>query len=104
MSQSSPTVLLDLETVLKRRGCSKSQHYIDVNEGVMVPPVAVSERSRRYPQHELEVIQSAKVAGATKDELKALVKELVKGRRQRFLALCSDLQVPSILTNESLEV
>lgn len=74
--------LLRLMQVLERRGRSRSQIYRDIQTGVMTPPVHVGSNISVWPDHEVQQINAAEIAGATPDELRALVKQLVAQRAQ----------------------
>ena len=75
------TRLLPLRPVLDRTGRGKSSHYNAVNNGLMVPPVELGPRSRRYPEHEIEAINAAVVAGKPESEIRELVVSLVAARK-----------------------
>lgn len=63
-----------------RFGFGKTTFYERVDEGLMVPPVSLGGRAAGIPEHELEQIAAAYMAGNTKDEIRALVAELVEQR------------------------
>lgn len=73
--------LLSLRPVLDRTGRRKSSHYNAVNNGLMVPPVKLGPRSRRYPAHEIEMLNAAVVAGKPENEIRDLVASLVAARK-----------------------
>ena len=54
------TSLLPLRDVLLRMGGKRSAHYIAMRRGLMVRPVALSERTRRYPDFEIDAIIAAR--------------------------------------------
>jgi prophage regulatory protein len=74
--------LLRLETVNSRRGRSRAQLYIDIKRGTMTPPVRLGEKLSAWPSHEIDALNRAEIAGATPDELRALVQQLVAQRAQ----------------------
>jgi prophage regulatory protein len=76
------TVLLRLETVISRRGRSKSQLYVDIKAGKMTPPVRVGEKLSAWPQHEVDALNRAEIGGASADEMRDLVKQLIEQRAQ----------------------
>ena len=79
---ASPIYLLSTAEVRKLRGNrSKSAHYKDIQEGLFVPPVAISDRSRGTPQYEVDAIQKAVVAGQPKAAIRALVRDLIAARK-----------------------
>jgi prophage regulatory protein len=76
------TALLRLETVVSRRGRSRAQLYVDIKRGTMTPPVRLGEKLSAWPSSEIDALNRAEIGGATPDELRALVKELVALRAQ----------------------
>lgn len=73
--------LLRLPAVLAARGRRKSAHYDDIRAGVFPPPVAIGAWSVAWPESEVAAINSARIAGATDAEVRALVLQLVALRR-----------------------
>lgn len=74
------TSLLRLDTVISRRGRSRAQLYIDIKRGTMTPPVRLGEKLSAWPSHEIDTLNRAEIAGASQDELRALVQELIAQR------------------------
>ncbi len=74
--------LLRMETVVSRRGRSRPQLYIDIKRGTMTPPVRLGEKISAWPSHEIDALNRAEIAGASQDQLRALVKQLVAQRTQ----------------------
>ena len=73
--------LLPLPDVLKRRSKSRSAHYLDIRNGLFVPPVKTGVRSRRYPDDEVDVLIAACIAGKSNDEIRRLVAKLEAARK-----------------------
>lgn len=81
MATETPT-LLRLDRVLERRGRSRAQTYIDIRRGILTPPVHISERGLSvWPATEIDALLRAEIAGATREQLQQLVRELL-GQRQ----------------------
>lgn len=80
------TRLLPLPQVQSRTSDCKAKIYVLIGEGRFPPPVKIDRKSV-WPEHEVEAVQVARVGGASDDELRALVKNLVAQRRLRFAAL-----------------
>jgi prophage regulatory protein len=76
------TTLLRLEPVISRRGRSRAQLYIDIKRGTMTPPVRLGEKLSAWPSHEVDALNRAEIAGATQDELRALVQQLLEQRKK----------------------
>ena len=63
-------------------GRKPGAHYLDIKSGLMVPGVRIGANAVAWPDFELEAINRAKIAGATEDEIRALVRKLIEARRQ----------------------
>jgi prophage regulatory protein len=74
--------LLRLDTVVSRRGRSRPQLYIDIKRGTMTPPVRLGEKLSAWPSHEIDALNRAEIGGASQDELRALVLELLEQRQR----------------------
>jgi prophage regulatory protein len=74
---------LRLPAVLERRGRGRSQHYVDIAEGIFVPPLPLGPgaQARGYPEHEVQAMNAAVLAGKSKAELRELVAQLVAARK-----------------------
>jgi prophage regulatory protein len=75
------TQLLRLPAVLKRRAKSRSSHYADIAAGLMTRPVKIGKRAAATPDHEVDAINAARIAGKTDDQIRALVRELELARK-----------------------
>lgn len=76
------TSLLRCDATAEARGRSRTQLYVDIREGRMTPPVS-GRRGRQasvWPAYEVEAINRAEIAGASDDEIRALVLRLVQER------------------------
>lgn len=69
-----------LPAVLEQRGDSRSQLYLDVQRGTWTPPIRLG-RASTWPAHETQALLAAHVAGATDDEIRQLVRDLVTRRK-----------------------
>lgn len=75
-------VILRLPAVLKARGRSRSTHYCDIKQGLFPRPVSLGARAIGWPEHELEAINHARIAGMNDDEIRALVVALEAERKR----------------------
>jgi prophage regulatory protein len=81
---ASPLRLLRLPEVLSRRGRTRSSHYADIARGVFLPPVHLDgARCALWPEHEVEIMLCAVIAGSSENDLRQLVQKLVSGRALR---------------------
>ncbi len=73
--------ILRTPTVCKRRGRSRSSHFADIKAGLFVKPVRIGQRSVGTPDTEVEVLNAARIAGKSDDEIRALVVKLEAARK-----------------------
>lgn len=59
---------------------SKTTIYADIADGVFPPPVALGERCSAWVEGEVDAVRAARIAGASKAEIRELVKRLVAER------------------------
>ena len=69
-----------MPAVVKRTGRSRSSTYVDIGDGTCVPQVRIGPRAIGFPEHEIDAINAARVAGQTNDEIRVLVTRLVADR------------------------
>lgn len=79
-SKTSP-ILLRLPAILKKRGRSRSAHYADIKAGLFVKPVLIGLRATATPEHEVNALNAARIAGKSDDEIRELVKQLEAARK-----------------------
>lgn len=73
--------ILRIPAVLKRRGKSRSSHYLDIKNGLFVKPVQIGARSVGTPEDEVDTLNAACIAGKSNDEIRALVLKLEAARK-----------------------
>ncbi len=76
-----PHTILRLPAVLKRRGVSRSAHYVDVKAGLFVKPVKLGPRARGTPESEVDSLVAATIAEKPEAEIRALVLKLEAARK-----------------------
>jgi prophage regulatory protein len=74
--------ILRVPDVLHLRGDSRSNMYREVESGIWTPPISFGPRFSGWPEHEAEALMAARIAGATPDELRKLVRSLMKKRKE----------------------
>ena len=75
------TTILRLPSVLRARGLSRSSHYLDIQHGLFTRPVSIGARAVGWPENEVTTINAARIAGRTKEEIRALVVKLEAARK-----------------------
>ena len=73
--------LLKLDKVLIQTAVSRSTHYQNIKQGLMVPPISQGLQAVAYPEHEIQAIIAARIAGKSDDEIRTTVADLVKQRK-----------------------
>lgn len=77
--------ILRLPTVLRKRGDrGRSSHYQDIKQGLFTPPVAIGARAVGWPDYEVAILNVARIAGATDEEIRALVTKLIEARKTKI--------------------
>ncbi len=76
-----PQSILRIRNVLTVNGRSRSSHYQDIQQGLFTPPVKIGARASGWPSSEVAAINAARIAGATNEEIRALVAKLVAARQ-----------------------
>ena len=75
--------LIKLPAVLARTAYGRTTLYKQIEEGLMPPPVKLSENTIAFPESEINAIISARIAGKTPDEIRQLVAQLVADRQTK---------------------
>ncbi len=66
--------------VSSMRGDSRTQLYLDIQRGTWTPPVQLG-RASTWPRHETQALIAARIAGATAEDLRVLVEQLLVERK-----------------------
>jgi prophage regulatory protein len=78
-----PTSVLRLRTVLERTGCSRSGLYARIPDGLFPRPIALGARAAAWPKHDIDAVLAAMIRGATDEEMRTLVSDIL-ARRSNF--------------------
>jgi prophage regulatory protein len=73
--------LLRLRDVLNARGRGRTSHYSDVRRGLFTKQVQIGENAVAWPAHEVDLLNRARVAGKSDDEIRELVRQLETSRK-----------------------
>lgn len=68
--------LLRLPMVMERTGLSRASVYLHVSKGALTRPVKIGERAAAWPEHEIDAINAARIAGKSEVEIHMLVLRL----------------------------
>lgn len=79
------TAFVRFPAAIRVRGRSRSQTYNEINAGLMPPPVRIRGRATAWPAYELDALNRAEIAGATDEEIRNLVRELLAQRKTMML-------------------
>jgi prophage regulatory protein len=72
--------LLPMKAATAATRLSRASFYNRIRAGLMPRPVKVGERLSAWPDHEIEAINAATIAGKSADEIRALVADLERQR------------------------
>jgi prophage regulatory protein len=61
-------------------GWGRSSYYANIKAGLMVRPVAIGPRAKATPEHEIDAVLAARLAGQSDEEVRSLVKALEAAR------------------------
>ena len=76
--------ILRLPEIFKMTGRSRSAHYADIKSGVFVKPILIGKRATVTAEHEVNTINTARIAGMSDDKIRALVVKLETIRKADF--------------------
>ena len=66
--------------VLDKSGEGRSTLYMKISNGLWTRPVRIGSRAVGWPDHEVDAILSARIAGKSDTEIRQLVKQLEADR------------------------
>jgi predicted DNA-binding transcriptional regulator AlpA len=80
--------ILRCATTLDKTGYTRSPLYDNVSKGLFTKPIKIGGgRAAGWPEHEVDQIVAARIAGASEDEIKNLVLRLHDDRRVLLIQL-----------------
>lgn len=74
--------ILRLPSVISELGLSRSTVYLRISQGLFTSQVSLGARAVGWPSTEVAAINSARIAGKTDDEIRALVTMLEASRKE----------------------
>jgi len=69
-----------MTAVRQRTGQSRSGYYRQAQAGLQPPPIKIGPRASGVPEHEIDAVNAARIAGKTEQEIRTLVAALVARR------------------------
>ncbi len=82
-----PLRFLRKPDVLLREGFANSTLYDSIKRGTHTRPVALGPNSSGWPEHEVDLLMAARMAGKSDDEIRDLVNRLHAQRVELFTEL-----------------
>lgn len=73
--------ILRLPQVKIQTGCSRSTIYMRITEGLFPKPIKLGMRSVGWPASEIDILNSARIAGKNDEEIRSLVSKLEAARK-----------------------
>jgi prophage regulatory protein len=73
--------ILRIPSVKSESGLSRSTIYLRIAQGLWTKPVSLGARAVGWPSDEIEAINTARIAGKTDEEVRALVTKLEADRK-----------------------
>ena len=73
--------ILRIPSVKSESGLSRSTIYLRIAQGLWTKPVSLGARAVGWPSNEVEAINTARIAGKTDEEVRALVAKLEAARK-----------------------
>lgn len=74
--------LIRFKKVQQKVGTGRSTTYSQISEGLLPKPVSIGSRAVAWPEHEIDSIIKARVAGKSDDEIRDLVRKLEAARKE----------------------
>ena len=74
-------ILLHGKEVDNRRQRSRSSRYTDIDDGLFTRGIRNGPRSLIWPDYEVEILNAARIAGKSDDDIRELVEKLEADRK-----------------------
>ena len=73
--------ILRRKQVQIRTGLSRSTIYLRISQGLWTKPISLGAGAVGWPEHEIEAINAARIAGKSDEEIRELVFKLLAARK-----------------------
>jgi prophage regulatory protein len=74
--------LIRKPSVLNHTAQSNSGLYVDIDDGLFTKPVKIGLRAVAWPEHEVQAVIAARIAGRSEIEIRQLVVDLHAKRKE----------------------
>jgi prophage regulatory protein len=81
------TTMLRQPEVSKLTGLDRQSIYIGIKGGTFPPPVKIARQTVAWPDHEVEAINKARIAGLSRAEIEGLVVRIQSARHSIVLPI-----------------
>lgn len=81
--------IVRLPAVIHASQLSRSTVYLRIQQGLYTSPIKLGARSVGWPQHEVDALNAARIAGQDDDEIRELVKKLTAARKAKLAEVLS---------------
>ena len=81
---TSNTNILRLPDVQAQSGYARSTIYLQISQGLWTKPVRLGLRSVGWPAYEVDMLNSARIASLSDENIRSLVKKLEADRNSLF--------------------
>lgn len=86
-----PSRIMRAPEYRRSSGITKSGEYRARHAGLLPPPILLGPRSTGLPDHEVEIVNSARIAGTPECELRKIVARLVAARAVDINEMLADV-------------
>lgn len=77
----APVTILRRKQVQIRIGLSRSTLYLRIAQGTFTKPVSLGARAVGWPEHEVSVLNTARISGKADADIRKLVSQLESARK-----------------------
>jgi prophage regulatory protein len=75
------STIVRIKYVMEESGHPRSTLYLRISQGLFTKPISLGSRAVGWPEHEIDTINAARIAGMSNDEIRELVIELEATRK-----------------------
>lgn len=79
--------LIRMPAQVRKTGRSRASIYRDISKGIWTEPVHLGPRTSAWPESEIDALMAARAGGASDDDIRKLVTQLMAERRATAKAM-----------------